>query len=350
MPFAGKISHVLFDKTGTLTTDQLVPVGVVCSDANAPHPGLSIGDPVQLHGIVSKPELNGARGFVVTAPDAASGRVTVRVTTIAQAAAGGRAASAGGKSIRGRFKLECVQPLPAAPRAMVAVGNARPAAAMVLGACHSLVSVPGSGLVGDPIEMAGLRGAGWTYDAATQTAKPGDGSEQTQAAAAISARLAKLADKAGAEAQVLKQRVKDLHAAASQAKAAAATSPLRAVRVLCRHHFSSALQRMSVVVQVASRGSTVDSGVFCLVKGSPEKLRELLGAGEPEWFQPTYRLMAERGMRVLALAYKRVSEADASSAAKQPREWVESGLTFAGFIAFECKTRVRGVVSLRCGC
>ena len=29
VPMAGKITHILFDKTGTLTTDQLVPVGVV---------------------------------------------------------------------------------------------------------------------------------------------------------------------------------------------------------------------------------------------------------------------------------------------------------------------------------
>jgi len=29
VPLAGKVSHCLFDKTGTLTTDQLVPVGII---------------------------------------------------------------------------------------------------------------------------------------------------------------------------------------------------------------------------------------------------------------------------------------------------------------------------------
>ena len=44
-------------------------------------------------------------------------------------------------------------------------------------------------------------------------------------------------------------------------------------------------------------------------------------------------------MRVLALASKVVDAADAADAPSRPREWVESGLTFRGFIAFACKTR-----------
>ena len=46
-------------------------------------------------------------------------------------------------------------------------------------------------------------------------------------------------------------------------------------------------------------------------------------------------------MRVLALAYKRVAPADAARGgwSERPREEAEEGLTFAGFIAFACKTR-----------
>merc|ERR1719267_331599 len=44
-------------------------------------------------------------------------------------------------------------------------------------------------------------------------------------------------------------------------------------------------------------------------------------------------------MRVLALGHKVASGSTAEEAAAQPREWVESGLTFDGFIAFACKTR-----------
>lgn len=57
----------------------------------------------------------------------------------------------------------------------------------------------------------------------------------------------------------------------------------------------------------------------------------------PLWFDATYRQLAERGRRVLALAYRRCD--GSRDAASAPREWVESGLQFAGFIAFECKTR-----------
>ena len=205
-------------------------------------------------------------------------------------------------------------------------------------------------MVGDPIEVAGLRGVGWRYDASTNTASPGDGSEQVEAAAKLSKRVGQLADKQGPEAQVLKKQIKELHEAAARAKVSGARSPVRSVRVVCRHHFSSALQRMSVVVQVATKSVELAAGVYCLVKGSPEKIKPLLtdgedgepGSGAPEWFEATYRLMAERGMRVLALAYKRAPEGvSASAAGSKPRSWAESQLRFAGCIAFECKTRVR---------
>ena len=49
---------------------------------------------------------------------------------------------------------------------------------------------------------------------------------------------------------------------------------------------------------------------------------------------------AEKGKRVLALAFK-WSNKDGSAAVigKKERDWVEGGLQFAGFIAFECKNR-----------
>lgn len=84
-----------------------------------------------------------------------------------------------------------------------------------------------------------------------------------------------------------------------------------------------------------------------LVKGSPEAISSLLSSdSKPAWFDATYRSMAERGMRVLALAHKPL-EIDESAAAGLAREEVEGGLTFGGFIAFACKTRSdsRAVVS-----
>jgi hypothetical protein len=61
-----------------------------------------------------------------------------------------------------------------------------------------------------------------------------------------------------------------------------------------------------------------------------------------------YESLALKGLRVLSLGYRRVVDAPADG--EHPREWVESALTFAGFIAFTCKTRAdsRAVCMLCC--
>ena len=66
--------------------------------------------------------------------------------------------------------------------------------------------------------------------------------------------------------------------------------------------------------------------------------------GKPAWFEATYTSLAEQGLRVLALAYKRCggersAAEEVGGYAKKPREWVESRLTFGGFIAFGCPVR-----------
>ena len=49
--------------------------------------------------------------------------------------------------------------------------------------------------------------------------------------------------------------------------------------------------------------------MLCLVKGSPEAIGTLLhperDGGKPSWYEASYRGLAEEGLRVLALAYKR---------------------------------------------
>ena len=126
-------------------------------------------------------------------------------------------------------------------------------------------------------------------------------------------------------------------------------TPLSCLFFPPRHHFSSALQRMSAVAIVRGLGASSArprASALCLVKGSPEALSTLLREGsQPAWYNATYRSLAEQGLRVLALGYKVVDDegADAASAAraaaKRPRDWVESDLTFAGFVAFGCAVR-----------
>jgi len=110
-----------------------------------------------------------------------------------------------------------------------------------------------------------------------------------------------------------------------------------------RFHFSSDLQRMSTVCRVTSSGSGSDrtpSGAYCLSKGSPEAIAAL-STSVPEWYEETYRKLAERGQRVLALAYRHLDSNvhSASAYAQKSRNDIEEGLTFAGFISFRCETR-----------
>ena len=284
VPFAGKVDAVLFDKTGTLTTDKLVPVSVVNAAASKDAPAGKGGVPREL-----------------------------------------------------------------------AVGEAATEVAVVLAGCHSLIQVEGvAELLGDPIETAALGGVAWTYNHATQTATPGDTRGAERAVKALTEKLSPAPASAATgqaapaalpappplTAQQRTQTEKELaevETALKEAKRRAAACPVRSVKILHRHHFASALQRMSTVVELDTRDSTE---CRCLVKGSPEALLPLLEAGNaPAWFGTVYRGMAERGMRVLALAHKVVPPDQATDAAKRPRKWAESGLVFDGFIAFACKTR-----------
>eukprot|EP00941_MAST-03F_sp_MAST-3F-sp1_P000457 g457.t1 len=289
VPYAGKISHCLFDKTGTITTDTLSPVGVV--------------------GVDAEPDTELQNG--------------VRKTS--------------------------------------AVHDASGEAALVLSSCHSLVHVKDVGMVGDPIELAALAGVRWQFDAATATATPGTGkalkakekmicdglekllTEEKKARKEKSLNQAKIEmfskNKKKIEEQLSLLRGK-MEEVKKKAKEAAAVSS----KILHRYHFSSKLQRMSVVCKVEGKTNGLPSGSYCLAKGSPEAIKPLLVADSaPSWFDSTYRHLAEHGMRVLALAYKRCSTKDMSSHGNPgegpSRSWVESELHFAGFIAFACKIR-----------
>lgn len=80
---------------------------------------------------------------------------------------------------------------------------------------------------------------------------------------------------------------------------------------------------------------------YCLVKGSPEALKHLMVPSSiPAWYTQSYEALARRGLRVLALAYKKVDTREVARPLEQPRAWVESNLHFGGFIAFECKVRI----------
>jgi cation-transporting ATPase 13A1 len=296
--FAGKVSHCLFDKTGTLTTDQMVPAGVLCADKTGKTAGM----------------------------------------------------------------IEAANKAHVEPK-LDAVSAASVDAGMVMGACHSLVSVEGQGMVGDPIELAGLAGVGWSYNAEKELAAPGDlaviekgiialrkelaeGDARRAIAASGTTDTPALPAPTPTEVDETKKKLATLSKRFDDVTAANTACPVKSVHIVHRHRFSSKLQRMSVLCDVTGQNGG-NSGACCLVKGSPEAIGALLAPGaKPEWYDNAYRLMAEKGKRVLALAYKWVNtDGTAAELGKKPRDWVECNLTFAGFIAFECKNRAdSGVV------
>jgi magnesium-transporting ATPase (P-type) len=109
-------------------------------------------------------------------------------------------------------------------------------------------------------------------------------------------------------------------------------------KVKHRYPFSSSLKRMSVIAEVSipSKGET---GLFVFVKGAPEVLAAHL-LEVPSFYKETYIHHMTRGKRVLAMAYRQVFSANMSRAQQDlrdaPRSKAESGLTFAGFILFDC--------------
>ncbi|CAI7759985.1 unnamed protein product [Closterium sp. NIES-54] len=153
---------------------------------------------------------------------------------------------------------------------------------LTLAACHSLVFVDNK-LVGDPLEKAALTGVDWGFSAE---------------------------EKAHSK--------KGQHHEAS---------------IICRHHFASHLKRMAVIARVDS-----DPGFMVLVKGAPETIMERLGE-VPMGYSAAYKQFTRQGARVLALAYKRLSDMTVTEARALERDDVESGLTFAGFAVFACPIR-----------
>eukprot|EP00516_Mucochytrium_quahogii_P003470 CAMPEP_0203758686 /NCGR_PEP_ID=MMETSP0098-20131031/11517_1 /ASSEMBLY_ACC=CAM_ASM_000208 /TAXON_ID=96639 /ORGANISM=" , Strain NY0313808BC1" /LENGTH=1546 /DNA_ID=CAMNT_0050651229 /DNA_START=262 /DNA_END=4902 /DNA_ORIENTATION=- len=300
VPYSGKITHCLFDKTGTLTTDELVPVGVV----NATNKELKI-DPK-----------NAAKSMLSPVKEASSD------------------------------------------------------ATMVLAACHSLVAIPNAGtdgnksaeLLGDPIELAAMKGVCWSFDPKTQCAKPGDYATLEAAVVAIKEKqkaekaLALALDPAKQQAQVamhkknveaFEEQEKQLVKSRDEAKVKAEKNPLQSIKILERFHFSSKLQRMSVICKIQKKGQTAfDSDPYCLVKGSPEAILKLLKQdAAPTWYRNAYRILAEEGMRVLALGFRRCGKD--TDIATLSRDEAEEGLEFAGFIAFGCKTRGDSAMVIR---
>lgn len=164
---------------------------------------------------------------------------------------------------------------------LLPVHAAKAEAATVLAACHSLVYAEGAGLIGDPIELAGIAGVQWSYEPLTQMAHPGNWAKRQARLEFQRTSLANCAD-ASMKSKIEEQMSK-LEASITASKLVSDKCNVKQVQIITRHHFASKLQRMSTVVRIAGVNGG-KSGVCCLVKGSPEVIKSLLRKDAvPNW-------------------------------------------------------------------
>ncbi|KAE9608629.1 hypothetical protein Lal_00020715 [Lupinus albus] len=150
----------------------------------------------------------------------------------------------------------------------------------ILASCHALVFVENK-LVGDPLEKAALKGIDWSYKSDEKAVpKKGNGNP---------------------------------------------------VQIVQRYHFASHLKRMAAVVRIQEE-------FFAFVKGAPEIVQDRLIDIPPSYVE-TYKKHTRQGSRVLALAYKSLPDMTVNEARSLDRDLVESKLTFAGFVVFNCPIR-----------
>ncbi|XP_031247960.1 probable manganese-transporting ATPase PDR2 [Pistacia vera] len=77
---------------------------------------------------------------------------------------------------------------------------------------------------------------------------------------------------------------------------------------------------------------------YSIWKGAPETIQGRLTDLPPSYIE-TYKKYTRQGSRVLALAFKSLPDMTVSEARSLDRDFVESGLTFAGFAVFNCPIR-----------
>ncbi|GAB0491609.1 hypothetical protein MMPV_002863 [Pyropia vietnamensis] len=276
IPYAGKIDICCFDKTGTLTTDAIQSVGIALPWDERTKVAAAAAA-AEAAAVVEAGTSDGLDDpDLLLAMDAGDG--TAAVTPTAAAATATSTTLAGDAS--GIYPLA---PFEKASREAV----------LVLAGCHSLVHVDDD-VVGDPLELEALSAVQWRYSRGG-TVVPIRGGLHTS------------------------------HGS---------------LRIVARHRFNSALQRMSVVAQV-EKAPGVPDAPHVLVKGSPEAIRRLLAGGSPPTgYDETASSLARRGLRVLALAVRRLKPGMSVGAMQHMKRGdVEASLTFVGFVCFECPLR-----------
>ncbi|XP_048182250.1 polyamine-transporting ATPase 13A2 isoform X2 [Corvus hawaiiensis] len=192
---------------------------------------------------------------------------------------------------------------------MVREPRCLPAGALLyaLAACHAVSPLRGQ-LVGDPVDLKMLESTGWRLEMTEE--------EEGELPASQQFGMKVLA--------VVRPPPEE-----EQPRDRKHQAP---VGILRRFPFSSSFQRMSVLVKLPGEASA-----HAYVKGAPEMVASLCRKETvPPDFSRMLRLYTTDGFRVLALACKALGTvATFEEALQLPRDSVESGLSFLGFLVMK---------------
>lgn len=180
---------------------------------------------------------------------------------------------------------------------------------LVLATCHSLVYLDEATLAGDEMEKAATGALGYRMDADDCIIYDPQAKKETTDAADAA------------------KGSKPTH----RSTAAAGSSPKKTFKILVRFPFLAALRRMACVVRAPS-------GKYVVAKGSPESIAALC-VSVPDNCLATAEATAAKGYRVIALAYRPLTEEELSSpdaVLAMKREDAERNLIFAGLAVYVC--------------
>ncbi|XP_008070000.1 probable cation-transporting ATPase 13A5 [Carlito syrichta] len=165
-----------------------------------------------------------------------------------------------------------------------------------MASCHSLILLDGS-IQGDPLDLKMFEGTAWKMeDCNIDSCKFG-----------IS------------ESSTIKPGPK------------ACKSPVEAITILRQFPFSSSLQRMSVITQLAG-----EDHIHVYMKGAPEMVIKFCRSETvPKNFPQELKNYTVQGFRVIAFAHKGLKIERLSEVEQLAREKVESELTFLGLLIME---------------
>ncbi|KJE95551.1 ATPase type 13A2 isoform 3, variant [Capsaspora owczarzaki ATCC 30864] len=176
-----------------------------------------------------------------------------------------------------------------------------------LATCHSLTTVNNE-MIGDPVDLKMFLATKWLLE------EPGEETER------YDSMMPTLVRPAGTVSSTMKPTADNY----------LSSSP-HEIGIVRQFHFSSHLQRMSVIVNHLEQR---EMAVY--VKGSPEMLRELCNpASIPADYNEKLSAYTHQGYRVLAIGYRSLPKYNWLKAQRVTREEVESDLTMLGLLIMQ---------------